>query len=104
MKPWLRRLRAGIVLVYCFVLAVIRSGWETTCIILRAPRAATPGFVEYSFAPMSDGAGTMLACLICLTPGTTAIDVVPRRGWMRLHLLDITQREAALREIRERFE
>lgn len=65
-----------------------------------------PGFIEYRFTPMDPAAAAVLAGLICLTPGTTAVDVDPAAGRMRLHLLDARAEPAgaALQEIRTLFE
>lgn len=104
MKAVTERLAAACVLTSRFVVAAVRSGWDTTRIILRGAGRVRPGFVDYRFAPMSDNATTLLACLICLTPGTTAVDVDAAGGQMRLHMLDLAGKDAAIEEIRERFE
>lgn len=102
----MKRLAAGGAILWRLFAAIARSGWQISWRILRSPRSVAPGFVEYRFAPMGAGATTMLACLICLTPGTTAVDVDAAAGRMRLHLLDVRDgaAEAALQEIRLLFE
>lgn len=97
------RAAAVALLAWRFLAAVVSSGWQTLRIIVHPP-AATPGFVEYRFEPTSDTATTLLVCLICLTPGTTVVEVSASAGRMRLHLLDVSQDEAALQAIREEFE
>lgn len=102
----MKRIVAGVVILGRLFAAIARSGWQISWRILRPARGFAPGFVEYRFQPMGPAATTMLACLICLTPGTTAVDVDPAAGRMRLHLLDASNGagEAALREIRLLFE
>lgn len=106
----MKRIAAGFRILWHLFASIARSGWQISWSILRSPRGLVPGFapgfVEYRFAPMGPGATTVLACLICLTPGTTAVDVDAAAGRMRLHLLDAGDgaREAALREIRVLFE
>lgn len=100
----MKRVAVLLVLLGRILAAVVHSGWQTAWRILFAPQGLAPGFAEYRFAPMGPGATTMLACLICLTPGTTAVEVDPAGGRMRLHLLDTAGRDAALADIRERFE
>lgn len=102
----MKRLGAGLAIVWRLFTSIARSGWQISWRILRCPRNVAPGFVEYRFAPMGPAATTMLACLICLTPGTTAVDVDAAAGRMRLHLLDARAgpAEAALQEIRLLFE
>lgn len=104
MKRLLRVIRAIVSLALRFTFAVIRSGWQTLWMILFPPRGLNPGFVEYTGEPLGRGGTTLLACLICLTPGATAVEIDPEKGWIRLHLLDLNSRDDALREIRECFE
>lgn len=100
----MKRAVAATLLLWRLFAAVVRSGWQISWLILRRPRALAPGFVEYRFEPMGRVATTALACLICLTPGTTAVEVDAAAGRMRLHLLDAGAGAAALREIRLLFE
>lgn len=100
----MKRLAALLVLSGRILVAIVHSGWQTTWRILRSPRRLAPGFVDYAYAPMGPAATTVLACLICLTPGTTVVEVDPAAGHMRLHLLDGHQAEAALAHIRHLFE
>ena len=100
----MKRVAALTVLLWRLCAAVASSGWQISWRILRHPRACTPGFAEYHFDPMGPAATTALACLICLTPGTTAVDVDAAAGRMRLHLLDADASAGALEEIRALFE
>lgn len=100
----MKRVAVLLILLGRMLVAVVHSGWQTSWRILQSPQRLAPGFADYSFAPMGPAATTVLACLICLTPGTTAVEVDVAAGRMRLHLLDTGQREAALADIRERFE
>lgn len=100
----MKRVAVLLMLLWRLPVAVVHSGWQTTWRILQSPQRLAPGFVEYAFAPMGPAATSVLACLICLTPGTTAVEVDPAAGRMRLHLLDARQGEAALADIRELFE
>jgi multisubunit Na+/H+ antiporter MnhE subunit len=102
----MNRIAAGVLIVWRLFAAIARSGWQISWRILRPARGFAPGFVEYRFEPMGPAATTALACLICLTPGTTAVDVDAAAGRMRLHLLDAGEGacEAALQEIRVLFE
>ena len=102
----MKRIGAGLLILWRLVAAIARSGWQISWRILRDPRGVAPGFVDYSFQPMAPAATTVLACLISLTPGTTAVDVDAAAGRMRLHLLDAGDgaAEAVLHEIRSQFE
>lgn len=100
----MKRIVAGVVILWRLFASIARSGWQISWRILRPRRRFAPAFVEYRFEPMGPAATTVLACLICLTPGTTAVDVDVDAGRMRLHLLDAGDAEAALQEIRVLFE
>jgi multisubunit Na+/H+ antiporter MnhE subunit len=102
----MKRIIAGILIVWRLFAAIVRSGWQISWRILRPTPGIAPGFVAYRFQPMAPAATTLLACLISLTPGTTAVDVDVAAGQIRLHLLNASASasEAALQEIRSLFE
>jgi multicomponent K+:H+ antiporter subunit E/multicomponent Na+:H+ antiporter subunit E len=91
-----------------FLWAVVVSGIDTIQVILRstfAPgRAPRAGFVRFRYAPMSDQGAALLAAMITLTPGTTAIDIDPETRIMTLHLLDADGAEDAIADVRRTFE
>jgi len=102
----MKRSVAALVIVWRLSTSVVASGWHIAWRILRRPRSMAPGFVDYEFQAMGVAATTLLACLISLTPGTTAVEVDAAAGRMRLHLLDTGNGadRAALQDIRLRFE
>jgi multisubunit Na+/H+ antiporter MnhE subunit len=100
----MKRIVAGILIVWRLFAAIVRSGWQISWRILRPTPGIAPGFVAYRFQPMAPAATTLLACLISLTPGTTAVDVDVAAGQIRLHLLNASASEAVLQEIRSLFE
>jgi multisubunit Na+/H+ antiporter MnhE subunit len=99
-----KRPAAAILLAFRFFAAVVRSGMQTTRMILRPDPAMRPGFIEYAFAPMSEAGATLLGSLITLTPGTTTVDIdmASRRMW--IHLLDTRGADRTREEIRAEFE
>lgn len=104
----MNRATAAIVLPLRFGWAMLVSGVQTIGVILRSglrPQAAPPAsFVRIDFAPMSAQGAALLACMICLTPGTTVIDIDMARHQMLLHMLDSTDAAAAVQAMREDFE
>ncbi|KFI07175.1 Na+/H+ antiporter subunit E [Massilia sp. BSC265] len=100
----MKRFAAAVLLLWRLIVGVVHAGLHISWRTLHRPRAFAPGFAEYRFAPMGSGATTVLACLISLTPGTTAVDVDAAGGCIRLHLLDGDAGDNALREIRAHFE
>jgi len=83
---------------HCFL-----SGITTARIILQ--RHAPPaGLVKMAYAPMSKPGVAVLAALVTLTPGSSAVDINLERREMLLHLLDIRTAEANIAAIRRDFE
>lgn len=94
-------------LLLVFLWAVVTSGIATIRVILSASLGGTApasGFVRFRYAPMSDQGAALLAAMITLTPGTTAIDIDPDTRMMTLHLLDVAGAEDAVADIRRSFE
>lgn len=101
----MNRARASLVLPWRFVLGVVSGGLHTARRILRLGGVAPqPGYVRVSHAPLTPTGCALLAALVTLTPGTTVIDVDPRRHRLLLHMLDHSQREATVAAIRRDFE
>jgi multisubunit Na+/H+ antiporter MnhE subunit len=94
-------------LLLIFLRALVQSGIATIRVILTASfggAAPASGFVRFRYAPMSDRGAAILAAMITLTPGTTAIDIDPDSRTMTLHLLDAAGAEEAIADIRRTFE
>lgn len=95
---------AAVRLALRFVAAVVRSGVQTTRLILRPDPGMRPGFIEYNFKPMTEVGATLLGSLITLTPGTTTVDIDMSSRRMWIHLLDTRGSDATREEIRAEFE
>lgn len=65
---------------------------------------ARPGIVRVPLEPASDGAITLLANLVTLTPGSLTLDVAPDRGALFVHVLFVDDPDAVRREIKAGFE
>jgi multicomponent K+:H+ antiporter subunit E/multicomponent Na+:H+ antiporter subunit E len=100
----MRRARALLELLLRFAWAVVVSGLQTAWVIVRRGRRPAAGFVRMRFAPMSEAGAVLLGSLITLTPGTTTVDVDMERNELLLHLLDVSDAEGAVAQIREQFE
>jgi len=101
------KLLVALRLLLIFFWAVVTSGLATIRVILSASLGGTapaPGFVRFRYAPMSDQGAALLAAMITLTPGTTAIDIDPDTRVMTLHLLDVAGAEESIADIRRSFE
>lgn len=98
------RVAAAVVLTLRFLAEVVVSGLATARLIVAGPRALHPGLVDFRYAPMSERGALLLAALVTLTPGTTVIEIDPRRRQMLLHVLDGADADAALADIRRKLE
>lgn len=94
------RLGALLILIRNLLRGAILSGWQTARIILLRPRDVHSGLVCMEYGNLSAGGASLLAALITLTPGTTAVTIDTQRRELLLHLLDADQAESTLAEIR----
>lgn len=100
----MRRLLALAALAAVFAREVITGGVMTAWFILRPGPRPEPALVPMAYEGLSPTGAALLACLITLTPGTSAVDIDVDRHRLLLHLLDGGDPEAAIAAIRQRFE
>ncbi len=70
----------------------------------RSQRRIRPAIIAFPLTVTSDAEITLLANLITLTPGTLSVDVSEDRRFLYVHAIDVGDREALIREIRDGFE
>lgn len=87
-----------------FVFEVLRSGVATAWLIVRPGPRVNPCLVRMPYENLDDWGVSILACMLTLTPGTTAIDVDSERRELLIHLLDDSDVEGALAGIHHSFE
>lgn len=73
-------------------------------ILARPAQRFQPAIVEVPIALDSDVAVTLLANMITLTPGTLSLDVSPDRRVIYVHVLDGSDPEAVITDIKQGFE
>lgn len=100
----LHRFPAALVLLLRFLGAVVVSGFQTVRVIAGLGRRPNPAFIRMRYAPMNETGAALLGCMISLTPGTTTIDIDPQRREMLLHVLDATDVQSLVAQIRRDFE
>jgi multisubunit Na+/H+ antiporter MnhE subunit len=100
----MHRLAVAFTLGTVFMWQVLVAGATTAWLILRPGHRAAPAIVPMTYEQLSPTGAVVLACLISLTPGTTAIDVDPERRRLLLHLLEGRDATRAIADIRQRFE
>lgn len=102
--PRLVRALAALELLARFFAAVVGSGCSTVAVILRtALRRGPPprsGFLRIPLAATSERWATLEACLVTLTPGTTAVEVDLERRHLVLHVLDVSDPDRVRAAIR----
>lgn len=98
------RVRAAVVLLVRFAWQVVVAGTSTAWTILRPGLRPRPALVRMQFGNLSPTGAAILASLITLTPGTTAIDIDLERRTLLLHLLDGGDPGRAIATIRRQFE
>lgn len=100
----MRRLLALVALGAVFVRELVIGGAMTAWYILRPGPRPQPALVPMTYEGLSPTGAALLACLITLTPGTSAVDVDVDRRRLLLHLLDGGDPDTAIAAIRQRFE
>jgi len=98
------RVWTAAVLLGDFFWHVISAGVTTAWQILRYRSVLTPTIVSLEYDGLSPTGAVVYACLLSLTPGTSAIDVDVERHTLVLHLLDGRQASRTLDDARRRFE
>ena len=102
-KPW-----AAITLLLRFLWAVVVSGVATLKIILQrglgAGQLPPAALVRMRFAPMSPMGASLLGCMITLTPGTATLDIDMDRRELLMHVLDASDVDAVIADVRRQFE
>ena len=93
---------AGLLAV--FLGQVVIGGLSTAWTILRPGVRPQPTVLRLGYEGLSPIGAALLACLVTLTPGTTAIDLDLERRELLLHLLDGREAREAGEHIRRRFE
>jgi multisubunit Na+/H+ antiporter MnhE subunit len=78
-------------------------GGVTTARRIVSRRPVRPGLARLAYGELPEGAASVLGALICLTPGTTSVEIDTTRREILLHLLDADQAEETLAGIRQDF-
>ncbi len=106
MSKMSRRMWRAFSLAGFTLVELIKANLRVARDLMRPQRQLKPGFIDLPLDLESDAQISLLATLITLTPGTTAIDVSEDRKVLYIHSISITDSdiEVARREIKEGFE
>jgi multicomponent Na+:H+ antiporter subunit E len=83
-----------------FIWELVISNMRVTRDVLRPVSRLRPGIVAMPLDLRSDGAITLLANVIALTPGTIALDVSADRKFMYIHAIQLEDKERVLRSLK----
>lgn len=98
-KPWQLCRFLGRVLFDILV-----ANLQVARLVLNPLARPRPAFVEVPLELQDELALTMLASVICLTPGTVSADLSPDRRTLLLHCLDIDDEAELVAQIKQRYE
>lgn len=104
-KFWVRFWRI-LSLGWLFLRELMVSAVRVAVLVLRPDmdKHLNPAFIAYPLTVTSPAEITLLANLITLTPGTLSVDVSGDSRFLYIHALNLTDREAFIRELRDGFE
>lgn len=83
---------------------ILRANLLVARLILTPGVKLRPSFIEVPLSIDDPFAVTMLAATVSLTPGTVSTDVDEGRGLLLVHALDVEDRDAVVRNIKQRYE
>lgn len=83
---------------------ILRSNIEVAILVLRPNRHLQPALLALPLDIQGELPQALLASTISLTPGTVSIDFSEDRKWLYIHALHVTDEQALLRSIKERYE
>ena len=99
------RLRALIELVVLFVDDVVRSNLAVARIVLGLRRGErTAGFLDMPLSLRDPRGLAILACIITATPGTSWARYDSQRNAVTIHVLDLVDADAWIRDFKARYE
>ncbi len=102
-----KRVLGGMAFTVYVLLAILESNLRLAWIVIQPRPPLDPGIVAIPLTVTTDLEITLLASIITLTPGTLSVDLredSQGRKHLLVHSLQVKDREAFRREIKERFE
>lgn len=100
---WSKGLRV-ISLAWLFAQELILSAVRVGLLVLRPRMKPRPMMLAFPLTVTSDIEIALLANLVTLTPGTLSVDVSMDRRFLLIHAIDVDDKEALIRSIREGLE
>jgi multicomponent Na+:H+ antiporter subunit E len=101
-RPW--NILAWLWLLVLFLRELVLSAWDVISATLAPNVRARSGVVAVPLRLRSSAGITLLADMVTLTPGTTALHVSEDRSILYVHVMDIESAEAVRATIADRLE
>ncbi len=101
---YIARTRRIISLFLLFMKELSLSAWKVATLVLSPNMNLKPGIFAFPLTVDRDFEITLLANMITLTPGTFSVDVSDDGRFLYVHAIDCSDKEAAIRDIKEGFE
>ncbi len=101
-RPW--NILAWIWLLVLFLRELVLSAWDVIRATLAPNIRARSGVVAVPLRLRSAAGVTLLADMVTLTPGTTALHISEDRSILYVHVMDIESAEAVRETIADRLE
>jgi multicomponent K+:H+ antiporter subunit E len=100
-----RRAAAAVVLLWLVFVDIVRSNLAVCRIVLQpGRRGRIAGFLALPLELRHPGALAVLACIITATPGTSWGRYDAGRSVVTIHVLDLVDEQAWVRQFKERYE
>lgn len=100
---WRRAVRV-LALALLFLRELVQSAVRVGLMVLRPRLELKPALIAFPLTATRDVEITLLANLVTLTPGTLSVDVSADGKFLLIHAIDVRDREALIRSIREGLE
>jgi len=100
-----RRAAAVVALLWLVFVDIVRSNLAVGRIVLHSgSRGRVAGFLALPLELRHPGALAVLACIITATPGTSWARYDAGRNVVTIHVLDLADEQAWIRQFKERYE
>jgi multicomponent Na+:H+ antiporter subunit E len=101
-RPW--NLAAWLLLGILFLRELVLSAWDVVKVTLAPRLMVRPAVVAVKLDVRSDAGITLLADMVTLTPGTTALHVSDDRTTLYIHAMASAESSETVRAIKDRLE
>ena len=98
------RILYGFELFFYFFWELIKANLQVAKAVLQSNEKLSPAIVQIPLDVKTDFPITLLANMITLTPGTLSLDVSKDRKFLFVHVLNTSDTEQTISEIKSGFE